>query len=121
MSRATLEGAMSSAVRFECVDPDVGEQLPFYVEGRLTGDERRIVAAHLQACARCAEDEAPLRDAMRAIASLRADPEPLAALDLPVARRARRPLLFAGAAALAALAIFGLASWRRPAPRDDVS
>jgi len=91
----------------ECIDAEIGELLPFFSVGRLAADERRLVAAHLEACARCAREEAPMRDLAHGIAYLRARPHGAAAVDVTAARRRGRGgrTVFVAAALLAAAAL----------------
>jgi hypothetical protein len=109
--------AMSSPDDLQCVDPEVGELLPFHAAGGLAAADRVVFAAHLRACARCAHEERLMRELARGIASLRARPDPAAALPSGTGPRprARRIVLAGGLAAVAALLVLVLAlsSWTR--------
>lgn len=104
-----------SEISLECIDSEIGELLPFHAEGVLSAADRQLFAAHLLACARCADEERLMRDVARGIASLRAAPDRAAAVDLgarPRPRR-RRVLLLAAVAATAALLLVRLGTSRR--------
>jgi anti-sigma factor RsiW len=90
--------------RLRCIDPELGDLVPFFAAGRLSAEERRLAAAHLEACALCAHEESAMRDLVHGIAQLRARPDVTAAVD---ERRARWPR---GAAALVAAALLAAAA-----------
>lgn len=99
---------MSNADQFECIDPEIGEMLPAHAEGTLGGADRQLFAAHLKACARCADEERVMREVARGIASLRVHPDPAAAAEPSVGGgRSRSALLLAAAIGAAAV----LAGW----------
>lgn len=98
---------------FQCIDPEVGDLLPFFADGGLPSDERGLVAAHLLACQRCAEDARLMTDVVTGIASLRAHPEPAAATSSASAGpRERRPRVLLAVAAVAAV-LAALVLWSR--------
>jgi anti-sigma factor RsiW len=105
--------------QFQCIDPEVGELLPFHVGGGLPADDRALVAAHLQACLRCAEDARLMTGVVAGIASLRAHPEPAAAAS-PAPAAQRRPRLLIAVAASAAV-IAALALWSRGQGREHAA
>lgn len=95
---------------FECIDPVLGALLPLDAAGVLDGDDAERVAAHVEACAACAENAR----AMRALESMR--PEELEGTRLaPLARR--RSLLPSPASLVAAasvvVAFAFLVAWQR--------
>jgi anti-sigma factor RsiW len=90
----------------ECIDPEIGELLPFHADGTLGTRDRQLVLAHLAACARCADEERLMREVAQGIASLRLDPSPGAALDPPRGWSRRR---IGGALAVAAAAALVIA------------
>jgi hypothetical protein len=99
---------------YECVDPELGQLLPFHADGSLGDADRRPFAAHLKACARCSDEERLMREVARGIASLRLDPDAAAAVEpMPSGRRRGRivPL------ALIAVAAAALAAWMIATPR----
>lgn len=99
---------MANVDRLECIDPEVGELLPFHADGTLAPADRALFAAHLKACARCSEEEQLMREVARGIASLRVRPDPAAAVEAAVVRR-RAPVKLLLAAALGVAA--ALAVW----------
>jgi hypothetical protein len=117
-----LEGAMASAGQFECVDPEVGELLGLHAQNQLEGADRRLFAAHLQACARCAQEERVMREVALGIASLRMRPHPAAALPIGVSARPQsRTLRIAAVGAVAALLVVLLALSSRSTPDAQVA
>jgi len=102
---------MSSLDDLRCVDPQLGELLPFHAAGSLGHADRTLFAAHLQACARCAQEEHLMRELARGIASLRARPDPAAALPAAPHPRGRRLLLGGALAAVAALLVLAVVAW----------
>jgi anti-sigma-K factor RskA len=110
----------------ECIDPEVGELLPFHADGTLVARDRQLVVAHLAACARCAEEERLMREVARGIATLRLDPSPAAALRPAWRWSGWRVGSTLAAAAAAALVIALGGAWRReraalPARADVVA
>lgn len=107
------EVRLSADPPFECVDPEIGELLPFHADGTIGANDRQLLLAHLAACARCAEEERSMRDVARGIAGLRLDPDRRAAVE-PSPGRWRTWLVAASIAAAAAALLLGLAgSWPR--------
>jgi len=104
---------MSNVDRLECIDPEVGELLPFHANGTLGSADRQLVGAHLKACARCAEEEQLMREVARGIASLRLHPDPAASIGAAARRGSARRWLVA---ALGVAAV--LAAWFASAGRD---
>src|SRR5262245_4442422 len=85
------EGTMSNVGQFECIDPEIGEMLPAHAEAARGGADRQLFSMHLEACARCAEEERLMRDVARGIASLRVRPDPAASVE-PAAAARRLPV-----------------------------
>lgn len=106
---------MTNVDRLECVDPEVGELLPFFAGGKLGGADRQLVVAHLKACARCGEEEQLMREVARGIASLRLHPEPAASLVAATPRRQPTRVWLATAIGVAAALAAWLASTGREA------
>lgn len=105
---------MTNVDRLECIDPEVGELLPFHANGTLGGADRQLVAAHLKACARCAEEEQLMREVARGIANLRLHPDPAASLAITTTRRRGTRVWVATAIGIAA----ALAAWLAGTSRD---
>jgi len=104
--------------RLECIDPEVGELLPFHAEGTLDAGDRPLFAAHLKACARCAEEAQLMREVARGIASLRVQPDRAAALgSAPRPGGTSAKLLIAAVLGVAAALALWLAAGRAG---DDV-
>jgi hypothetical protein len=96
-----------------CVDPVMGDLLVEHASDRLGPPERARFEAHLETCAACSEQLAPMRRLLVAIGSPAGDEGDLASLS-PSARRSLlggAPALLAIAAVVAAL-LLGLA-WQR--------
>jgi anti-sigma factor RsiW len=108
-----MDGSVADAP-LECIDPEIGDLLPFHADGTLPVRDQQVVLAHLAACARCAEEERLMREVAQGIASLRLDPSPAAALE---PARGRPRWLVGGALAIAAAAalviVLGAGGFRR--------
>lgn len=113
----------------DCVNAEVRDALPDFVNNRLSDRDAAIMKEHIDSCADCQAEAAILRearasqmlapkiDASRIAASI----PPYAAVHPAQARRAvsRRPWLVAAAAAI--VAIGGYAIVNRPAPTSTTS
>ena len=98
---------MSSAAYPQTVCSRVREQVSLHLDGELSQLERRMLATHLERCARCAAYASDVRDFTDRIRSA-----PHAVMGRPVVVRRHRPLttvrLQVGIAAAFALAALGL-------------
>ncbi len=105
----------------ECIDPEIGELLPFHADGTIGARDRQIVSSHLAACARCADEERLMRGVAQGISSLRLDPDPRAAVDAGPSPRPHRLIASAvAAAAIAALVVVALVGSHRRAAQAEL-